>query len=725
MTLLSIFICLAQISALMLAAGILAGRLRPRAPAAAATIALAGLLTSLTLVLLTIADVPRPFESWLVVSPNTIAARIESPSSAEIDSAVQARLQSEPTASPGTSVFLTDMLHMVCAEWLTSAPRRTPTRSWMGTVLWVLAAVALLPVMAGLIGTIQIHRRSRLLDRESAKRLGLLAKIGRQGELRFRTSDLVPTPCVTLYGGRSIYLPADWSQWSDSELAAAVAHEAAHLRRGDPLKRLIGQMAASLLCFHPMAIWLARGMLLSQEMAADRDAIAAQGYQYTQSLSAMALRMDASIDARAGLFSLNQWLLRPGIVSVSSSHLIRRIEMLTNEPIGRASRRMGMISHVAVVALFAACACWTVRADQPTDDTKVRGASQPAARIANLPTDNTDDPVPFARQPSRPWDELSPNDTGFVTLDTASLFDHPVLGMLLPSVLDPYLDIGWQVVTHEEAVNRRGSLGLTTTNVKRVVGTLNYNLFKKPATDGADSMTTMMIGSKGAKFWFDQPVDHNSLRASLDSQRIAKIMEAGGTSEADLGGKTYIEFVDFMLSKIFTDGANTAELLVPPPEEEFDEFKFSCLKKGWQVVDGGAVTACYTLPKTLGFIENIEDAAVESVLKHAACTAVGVEFDPASGPANVRIALVPRNDISPEVLQGIIQNLIDIGESKFEEVVNSDDADQDTIEAVEKAQAILDTLQMRTAASNGSDGEDCVFITVGMSLDALALLLNL
>ena len=62
---------------------------------------------------------------------------------------------------------------------------------------------------------------------------------------------------------------------------------------------------------------------------------------------------------------------------------------------------------------------------------------------------------------------------------------------------------------------------------------------------------------------------------------------------------------------------------------------------------------------------------------------------------------------------------------KFDEVVQSDDSDQETIDAVRQVREVLSTVTMQTAKSSGEGGEDCVFITARVPLTSLALILNL
>ena len=67
----------------------------------------------------------------------------------------------------------------------------------------------------------------------------------------------------------SCCLPFDWRDWSQTELRAVLAHELAHVVRGDFLTGLIAQISVAIHFYHPLAHWLAKRLRLEQELAAD------------------------------------------------------------------------------------------------------------------------------------------------------------------------------------------------------------------------------------------------------------------------------------------------------------------------------------------------------------------------------------------------------------------------------------------------------------------------
>jgi Zn-dependent protease with chaperone function len=80
---------------------------------------------------------------------------------------------------------------------------------------------------------------------------------------------------------------------ADEELEAVLVHEAEHVRRRDPLRRLAGRAAADVLFWLPLVGWWSRRRLVDAELAADRAAISRVG----RSPLARALRATATLAA--------------------------------------------------------------------------------------------------------------------------------------------------------------------------------------------------------------------------------------------------------------------------------------------------------------------------------------------------------------------------------------------------------------------------------------------
>ena len=104
-----------------------------------------------------------------------------------------------------------------------------------------------------------------------------------------------------------------------AERRAVLAHELAHVCRGDFLAGLVAQLSLALHFYHPLAHWLAARLRLEQELAADAWGAALSGGKttYLATLAQMALRRDS----RALTWPARAFLPSRGT-------FVRRIEML-------------------------------------------------------------------------------------------------------------------------------------------------------------------------------------------------------------------------------------------------------------------------------------------------------------------------------------------------------------------------------------------------------------
>lgn len=266
--------------------------------------------------------------------------------------------------------------------------------------------------------------------------------------------------------------------------------------------------------------------------------------------------------------------------------------------------RVRLAAYATIIAAFAACAGWSVRADQPTEHVE---SEAPAARVAALPAREAGQPL-FASPPMQPWAEVRANDTGYAVIRVADLYRYAFFSGLFTGAADPLLDQGWRMLATPEAADQRLDLGLGLANVKQLVGSLEIGLTKKPGEQGADHKSNMSLGSQGAVIHFNEPVDHDSMRTAINVDRLVQELDESeldpSVLEDVLKGATSKEFINKWLSDIFTDGGSSRQLWLrssnKEDQQEFDEAIFQDLKQAWQAVDGGSVTGCFSLPKTLG-----------------------------------------------------------------------------------------------------------------------------
>jgi len=148
-------------------------------------------------------------------------------------------------------------------------PAQSPV--WQGTVWLKLHWVPLLGIcyavitlaglarlLVGLVLTARLYRESVLVDAPWAK--------GRRVRLNGRTR--APVSC-----GSCIILPNDYGDWPAKKLAAVLAHEQAHLDRGDFFIQLLATLHRTLFWFSPFAWWLQARLAFLAEAASDEAAV--------------------------------------------------------------------------------------------------------------------------------------------------------------------------------------------------------------------------------------------------------------------------------------------------------------------------------------------------------------------------------------------------------------------------------------------------------------------
>src|SRR5262249_50207725 len=177
-----------------------------------------------------------------------------------------------------------------------SPPAAPRDRSWPSLVAWSFVAGVVLVfgrLVLGLWAVRRLVRRARpvtdcgLLD--LAAELGAELGVGRP--VAVCESDELTTAATVGWRRPVVLLPADWPAWDETERRAVLAHELAHVRRGDFRAWLLARFSLALHFYHPLFYWLARRLQTHQEIAADAVGAGAVGVgPYRRVLARMALR---------------------------------------------------------------------------------------------------------------------------------------------------------------------------------------------------------------------------------------------------------------------------------------------------------------------------------------------------------------------------------------------------------------------------------------------------
>ena len=280
---------------------------------------------------------------------------------------------------------------------------------WFALLSIIGAIVGLTRLVFGLWAVSQCRRRGRTVEDKDVTDLLASFRIALKirSEVELREMDDLATPATAGWLWPFIMLPSEWRNWDADELRAVLAHELAHIQRGDYGLGLLARYAVILNYLHPGVRWLSGQLQLQQELAADAIAAGIAGGRgtYLRALSSLALRQQGRVfngPSRAFL--------------AAQGTLIRRIDMLrVHEGLTSQSLRIRDKLFATLLLLAFAGGIATLRspvlADEPNSD---------KANIRNDETLKVDSrPEPFDLS------YLTESAQGFAAIRPAALFRRP------------------------------------------------------------------------------------------------------------------------------------------------------------------------------------------------------------------------------------------------------------------------------------------------------------
>lgn len=274
----------------------------------------------------------------------------------------------------------------------------SPTPGWEQRVSWREGLLALwaLAVLAQVPALIAERRRLRALLRESRpadpplqRRCAELARLaGLRRCPRLRASGQVEAPLVAGWW-RPLILWPDRQALSADETSLALAHELAHLKRGDLWLGVVPALARYLLFFHPLVRWAVHEYAAYREAACDVAAVGGREHD-AQGYGALLLRLGVSGARVAGISAGSE----------TFRNLKLRLTML-RQPAASMLRARVWILIVAVAMLGAlpyrvVAANGSALAQTKTGAGHAKGAVEPTAQCGGNANDTVRaDDIPF------------------------------------------------------------------------------------------------------------------------------------------------------------------------------------------------------------------------------------------------------------------------------------------------------------------------------------------
>lgn len=220
-----------------------------------------------------------------------------------------------------------------------------PTTSWfvehgrrMLLATYVFVAIGFFArVFVGIWGTYRILARCRQCQTPASAMNGARSL----GAIDLVESDDLCVPLTVGWFRPKILLPPDWRQWSRTKLDAVLAHESAHVRRGDYVVTLIAEFNRAVYWFHPLSWLLRRWLSELAEQNCDDAVIASTGErtQYARHL----LEVASSLHGKQGRAAWS------AVAMARKPTVETRIDAILDAKRPLA-RRLGMASILLLVA---------------------------------------------------------------------------------------------------------------------------------------------------------------------------------------------------------------------------------------------------------------------------------------------------------------------------------------------------------------------------------------
>jgi TonB family protein len=240
------------------------------------------------------------------------------------------------------------------ATTIGAAPIAPTLAVWLGLVWIGGATVSVAVLCVGLARLRRLAVRARRFD--SGRWVDIAAGMRRAAGLRYPVALLYsdhPALLVTWgFTSSSILLPAGAEHWSDERARIVLRHELEHIRRGDWVVQMLGELLRAVYWFNPL-IWVACRQLRRESEHACDDAVLGGGVQPTD--------YAAQLLDLARILNAGRRVPLPAPAMARSSSLEGRITAMLNahldrRPLTRSTRIATVVLSLALVLPIAGMA---------------------------------------------------------------------------------------------------------------------------------------------------------------------------------------------------------------------------------------------------------------------------------------------------------------------------------------------------------------------------------
>jgi beta-lactamase regulating signal transducer with metallopeptidase domain len=641
--------CVGQITLLTILACVTTGIWLRRRPAASARVASAA--TGMILAVTLLALAPFPQRTFWHRSSHDVSGT--GPAATAIPTSESTPAMDLSPAMPGFRVIELYNAFAGSVRATVRYPASHGMSGWIGAFATVCTAIGFARLMWALTYLKRIRRESIPIASERvahmAKCLASSLEVTQRYELRQCACLL--SPAVIGWRRPTILIPSAWPSWSDDQLQAALAHELAHISRGDSLTRLMAACATTLHFYHPFVHWLAARLSLSQELAADRLAAAATGDErrYLCAISQLAIWLDEQSGLRA----------EPLVLPAFSSNLIRRIKMLRAMDCKYDKERPHRRT-VVVVALLALVTLFT---------TALRGnAEDPTPSIEKPKTmfRSTESANCFSR-PAFDFSILGDNKLGAYVIRVSDIVEQPALRALLEThVLPTNEQIKKQWAEEFGHEVPPPDLDLDAIDYIAGVGNLTIRPIRPGQVTTPGTTDTFMLGTPETIVHFKQPVAwkewiHYHFPASVEKSVAGvsyvelPVIKAVGPEPLCVvarDAQTVVLLTGMGPDLPGPDAIASAANPAPRPAK-------SQLAARWAELDGGLVTFVATDREVKPSKPTTPDKVLtKKVLDASRLLGWAFDIDARTREAHFRVQLTCDNSSAAREVQGILETAI-------------------------------------------------------------------
>jgi beta-lactamase regulating signal transducer with metallopeptidase domain len=597
--------CVLQAAVLSLLGLVAVRAFARRAPAAAATAAVAAAVTIGMVTVLIPIRMPT-IEIWLPIYSGDLTP---SANSASID---QAGSSSAGGGGVGVDVgeLASRLLKSVGAEGLASQEFRLTIELVIAGLMTTGAAVGLVRLVSALWFVRQLRRSGSPI--RNCVAVAVFEGVRRRLEVG-RTVDLCESPTISSPAVIGVIrplvlLPVAREGWTESQLAAALAHELAHVKRRDYLWRMAASVARAMHYFHPLVHLLTRRLALVQELATDRLAASAVGgtTSYVHALSTLALRLDDQTRLRA----------EPLALPALSTNLMRRISMLRSKEGSTiwAPRGAGLATAAAIALVGAASMALRGSAESGSQTTEATIAAdglfaRPAIETPFVPIENC----------------------GLIVVRASELTSHtqfvPAVG-----VLNGYFRGAWPDAFGVPAPE------FNFDSVEYIAGIPQLTIKNFKSEANPEHSGTMMLGCGGVVIRFNHNVDWREWMKAYIPDAVEKSDDAVIYLEMPvipaLGPTPLCVAARDSQTIVCTGGVDLLKKLMKEPPAGAATWG-----PGWDAIDGGLISVSVGSENIDPDLSTPKAPRAEDLFRHVKHYGIGFDLDAAAKVAGLKLDL--------------------------------------------------------------------------------------